>query len=38
MEKKLFFIKAKFDSIEMILNKKQFILQLKKNENNFSKI
>src|SRR6476661_4169083 len=30
--------KSKMQSIEIILNKKQFILQLKKNENNFSKI
>src|SRR6476620_2266548 len=37
-EKKVIFYKSKIRSIEMILNKKQFILQLKKNENNFSKI
>jgi len=36
--KKVIFYKSKIRSIEMILNKKQFILQLKKNENNFSKI
>src|SRR6478736_5216795 len=36
--KEVIFYKSKIRSIEMILNKKQFILQLKKNENNFSKI
>ena len=36
--KKVIFYKSKIQSIEMILNKKQFILQFKKNENNFSKI
>ena len=36
--KKVIFYKSKIRSIEMILNKKQFILQFKKNENNFSKI
>ena len=36
--KKIVFYKSKIQSIEMTLNKKQFILQLKKNENNFSKI
>src|SRR6476620_9390577 len=30
--------KSKIRNKEMIINKKQFILQLKKNENNFSKI
>jgi hypothetical protein len=35
--KKVFFYKSKIRSIELILNKQQFILQFRKNENTFSK-
>lgn len=35
--KKVFFYKSKIRSIELTLNKQQFILQFKKNENIFSK-
>ncbi|MGN6347633.1 MAG: winged helix-turn-helix domain-containing protein [Candidatus Nitrosocosmicus sp.] len=35
--KKVFFYKSKIRSIELTLNRKQFILQFKRNENTFSK-
>ncbi|MGN6622737.1 MAG: hypothetical protein ACTHKK_01170, partial [Candidatus Nitrosocosmicus sp.] len=35
--KKVFFYKSKIRTIELTLNRKQFILQFKRNENTFSK-